>query len=363
MPTFARTSKTSRQAPSGKTASPARTHFGHSRDVNKIVQLQRTVGNQAVLRLLEANGSGEKERSTTDIARFGQQFSRMAVHTTTPMSVHPGVETGTSGGYGEPATGIEANRGRSTAHDLSPMVHDFGALRLLPVRPPVARGGSQADIPVAGAPEAQIVDQPPAGGATPATPAPAAPAAPALPASDSCAQPRSMNKVTSGAFLGGLTMDSYYPDLAGTGSYGHPGTGGTFDTGSRVGANVQLYGAIASPCLPDQFHLEQTVSRTRLRVNGAVQPDEGQTHDDIAKSGRDATHSPFRQEFLGGGTAPLGYIISMADPPSTGYSPTSNIEHDRSFVTSLVGSGGRKSVNWSLSTRIVNGAVTRNVLT
>jgi hypothetical protein len=172
-----------------------------------------------------------------------------------------------------------------------------------------------------------------------------------------------MHKLTSGPFLGGLTMDSYYPDLKGKGYYDHPGTGGPFDTGSRAGANIQLYGVIPSPCLPDQFHLEQTIKRTRYRINGVVHAEEGKTFDDIAKSGRDASRAPFRQEFLGGGDAPLGYIISMADPPSTGYTATSTIEHDRDFVTSLVGPGGRQSVSWSLSTRISGGSVTRNVMT
>lgn len=193
------------------------------------------------------------------------------------------------------------------------------------------------------------------------TPTPTPTPAPAV--SGSCGQPRSMDKLTSGAFLGGLTMDSYYPNLAGRGFYNHPGTAGTFDTGSRAGANIQLYGVIPSPCLPSQFHLEQTISRTRFRINGVAHPREGENADDIAKSGQDASRAPFRQEFLGGGTAPLGYIISMADPPSTAYNSTSNIEHDRDFVTSLVGPSGRQSVTWSLSTRISGGAVTSNALT
>jgi hypothetical protein len=109
--------------------------------------------------------------------------------------------------------------------------------------------------------------------------------------------------------------------------------------------------------------LAQTITRTRYRINGVPHAEEGKTFDDIAKSGRDASRAPFRQDFLGGGTAPLGYIISMADPPSTGYGTGSNIEHDRDFVTSLVGSGGKQSVAWSLSTRISGGAVISNVLT
>ena len=81
--------------------------------------------------------------------------------------------------------------------------------------------------------------------------------------------------------------------------------------------------------------------------------------DDIAKSGRDASKPPFRQEFSAGANT---WAISMADPPSVSYGPSSNIEWDRSFVTSLVGPGGRKDVNWSTSIRIVNGSVTRNTI-
>ena len=292
---FARTAKESRQTLSARTALPAQTHSGQRHAVDKILQLQQTAGNQAVQRALEAEAGQAK---------------------------------------GEP------------------FAHDFGALRILPIRPPVARGGSQADIPSAGAPEEEVVDLPADSGPAAGAPTPTG--------SESCGEPRSMNKLTSGAFLGGLTINSYYPDLK---SRGYPDTAGTFDIGGRVGANVQLHGVIPSPCLPDQYRFEQTITRTRFRINGVAHAEEGKSFDDIAKSGRDASKPPFRQEFLGGGTAPLGYIISMADPPSTGYNATSNIEHDRDFVTTLVGPGGRKSVTWSLSTRISGGKVTRNVLT
>lgn len=244
---------------------------------------------------------------------------------------------------------------KNTENDLKSIGNEFGKLNSLPIltssMEPLYR-----DIPGIGSSDAAIVDQ--AEGEQPS-----GAVASEEPSSGSCDHPRSMNKLTSGAFLGGLTMDSYFPDLAGGGLYNHPGTAGTFDTGTRVGANIQLYGVIASPCLPNQFSLEQTVSRTRFRVNGQIHPREGEVKDDIAKSGRDASRAPFRQDFLGGGGAPLGYIISMADPPSTGYNGSSDIEHDRSFVTSLAGPSGKKSVSWSLSTRISAGTVTRNVLT
>ncbi|QGZ90598.1 eCIS core domain-containing protein [Microcystis aeruginosa] len=172
-----------------------------------------------------------------------------------------------------------------------------------------------------------------------------------------CAQPMSMTKVVSGIFQGGLKMDDYYPYLAGGGFWQHADSGGTWDTGNRVGANAQLFGTIPSPCRPEQFSLAQTVTYTRALFDGVRHPKEGIVQDDIAKSGQDASRPPFRQAWLGG-----GYNISMADPPSVPYTSTSNIEFDRSFVTSLVGPGGRRSVNWSTSIQVVNGTVTRNTI-
>jgi hypothetical protein len=172
-----------------------------------------------------------------------------------------------------------------------------------------------------------------------------------------------MNKIVSGAFVGGMTMDTYYPDLSGGGFWAHGGSGGTFDTGSRVGGNAQLFGVIASPCVPTQFHLAQTASITRHRVNGAATSLEGTTVDDMARSGRDYEHAPARQDFLGGGGAPLGYIISFADPPSEAYSAARHdVERDVNFVSSLSGPAGSMSVSWSQSLRVVGGAVTRNTL-
>jgi len=170
-----------------------------------------------------------------------------------------------------------------------------------------------------------------------------------------CDEPLSMKKVVAGALEGGLTMKDYYPDLDGKGYWQHGGTAGAFDTGARAGANVQLYGTIPSPCKPSLFSLAQTVTYTRAIRDGTHHPKEGVLQDDIAKSGRDASRPPFRLDWLGG-----GYNISMADPPSFIYGPKTNAEWDRSFVTSLKGPTGTKSVAWSTSIRIVGGAVTRN---
>ena len=177
-----------------------------------------------------------------------------------------------------------------------------------------------------------------------------------------------MHKIVSGTFLAGLTMDDYYPDLRGHGLYEHPDSGGPFDTGVQVGANAQLFGVIPSPCLPEHFHLEQQATPTRFRIGGRRQPSEGRPFDDLARVrsvGRDTDRAPFRRDFLGGDVnpgAPLGYIISMADPPSLRYRPGDNIELDRRFVTSLVGPGGAQSVTWTMSTRVASGRVTRNTI-
>ena len=198
--------------------------------------------------------------------------------------------------------------------------------------------------------EDDFVDQP----TSSASDGGAAPAALAGP----CDMPIGMSAVISGSFNGKLSMDDYYPDLAGKGYWDHGSTGGAFDTGTRAGANAQLIGVIRQiPCNPAAFSLAQTVTYVRTIRDGVHHPDEGKTMDDIAKSGRDASKPPFRQEFSAG---PDTWAISMADPPSVLYGPSSNIEWDRSFVTSLVSPGGRKDVSWSTSIRIVNGSVTKN---
>jgi hypothetical protein len=267
-----------------------------------------------------------------------------------------------------PAHAPEADR-RSVL-DVVPAPRDVIApsaphfeFRRIPIFPPDSKADFRAtEVPTASVRDDDAVEQPGLSGGSPAV-GPTGGGAATPTASDSCDEPRSMGKTISGGFLGGLKMDDYYPDVAGRGGFWqHPGTGGTFDTGSRVGGVAQLFGVIPSPCEPSQFSLAQSVTRTRDRIDGVTNPTEGQTLDDFGKSGRDIAHAPFRQEFLGGGTAPLGYLISAADPPSIPYGPATNAEWDRDFVTSLIGPRGRQSVSWSLSIRIENGVVKRNSL-
>jgi hypothetical protein len=171
-----------------------------------------------------------------------------------------------------------------------------------------------------------------------------------------------MFALTSGSFRAGLGLSSYFPDLVGSGYWSSDTVAGPFDTGTRVGASAQLIGFVPSPCLPSQYRLAQTVTYVRTVRNGVHHPDEGKTMDDIAKSGRDASRPPLRQQFLDTDGAE-GLAISLADPPAVVYRPGDNIEWDRSFVSSLIGPSGRVSANWSTSIRVVNGRVTRNTIT
>lgn len=300
---FAQKQNQSQQISSVNLAGPGKAKSKLSDTTHPVLQLQRTVGNQAVLRMLD--WQEQKTDATlfpTTVSRFGHDFSRIPINNL-----------------------VQENNSDYSHRD---MVHS-----------------DKVNLPTAGE-SGEIVDEP-QGGVTDQ--------GPSLETNQTeytCDRPLSMRAVTSGSFEGGLTMASYYPDLAGRGFWQHGGTAGTWGTGTRVGANVQLIGSFQIPCRPNLYQFAQTVTYTRARFNGVRHPKEGVPQDDIAKSGRDFTRPPARQDWFNN--------ISIADPPSIPYTATSNVEFDRSFATSLVGPGGRRSVNWSTSIRIVKGRVTRN---
>ena len=60
MRTFAEKSQTTRQTASTESATSGRAHAGQSRKLNSMLQLQRTVGNQAVLGLLQTHAEEPK---------------------------------------------------------------------------------------------------------------------------------------------------------------------------------------------------------------------------------------------------------------------------------------------------------------
>jgi hypothetical protein len=317
MRTFAQKPKTNQPTTCAKSSILSRAYFRQGRDPHSILNLQHTIGNQAVQRLLHTDIEGSKADSGSAARpRFIHDFSRVSVlHR--PTTLNEGVEEG----LGAVSQAQEAGN-QPTQETAIPIV-----------------GAEEEEVEM---PDLSITPSPLQETELPG-------------AADSCSQPMSMTKVTAGAFQGGLSMGDYYPDLVGRGYWQAGGTAGSWNTGTRAGVNVQLFGTVPSPCRPEQFTLEQHVTRRVHRVNGVATAREGTSADDIAASGRDASRAPFRQEWLGG-----GLNISMADPPSSTYGASTNKEYIKDFETSLVGPGGRRTVNWTISLKIENGGVVRN---
>jgi hypothetical protein len=81
MRTFAEKPKTTQPTTSAKSSAVSRAHVGQHHDPNSILNLQRTMGNQALLRFLQSNG---EERNTilasTVSLQFGHDFARIPVN-------------------------------------------------------------------------------------------------------------------------------------------------------------------------------------------------------------------------------------------------------------------------------------------
>ena len=81
MRTFSRKPTASQQASFAKSTMPGRADFGQRAEVNSILHLQRTIGNQAVLRMLQTNAEELKAGLTgTTSPRFAHDFSRIPIH-------------------------------------------------------------------------------------------------------------------------------------------------------------------------------------------------------------------------------------------------------------------------------------------
>ncbi|OYY68112.1 DUF4157 domain-containing protein [Sphingomonas sp. 28-63-12] len=177
-----------------------------------------------------------------------------------------------------------------------------------------------------------------------------------------CDTPDRMTALISGSFLGGKTMDDYFPDLVGQNFWGSNNTAGPFDNGSRAGSSVQLIGQLPIPCAtsPNPTTLAQSATIIRARANGSLmmengRPLEGQTFDDIARSRRDQSRAPFRQTWVG--------AVSMADPISgIPYSTLRSYEWEVNLTTSLTGLGGTVSAGWGVTVEAAGGRVTRNTV-
>ena len=98
MRTFAKKPQATQQTASAKSTIPNRAHFGQSRDISSILHLQRTIGNQSVQRLLQANLEGTKVSSgTTTTACFAHDFSRIPLHAKAHTEIRPKLTISTPG--------------------------------------------------------------------------------------------------------------------------------------------------------------------------------------------------------------------------------------------------------------------------
>ena len=97
MRTFAQKPKATQQTTSAKSTIPSRTHFGQSREVNSMLHLQRTIGNQAVQRLLQTHAEELKAGLTgTASPRFGHDFSQIPIYATAPVRTQTKLTINTS---------------------------------------------------------------------------------------------------------------------------------------------------------------------------------------------------------------------------------------------------------------------------
>ncbi len=97
MRTFAQKSSAPQQTLSNKSTIPGRTHLGHSRDMSSSLHLQRTIGNQAALRLPQTI-AGEPEVTSSALAppRFAYDFSRIPIHPDSRTTIRPKLRVNTT---------------------------------------------------------------------------------------------------------------------------------------------------------------------------------------------------------------------------------------------------------------------------
>ena len=92
MRTFAQKPKAIQQTTSEKSWKPSRAFMGQSRDVHSILHLQRKIGNQAVLRLLQSAKGTENVNASSGSSEstgFVHDFSRIRVHAGGYSNIQP----------------------------------------------------------------------------------------------------------------------------------------------------------------------------------------------------------------------------------------------------------------------------------
>ncbi len=90
MRTFEKKPKTTQQTSSAKSSKFGRVSSGQNRDIHSILHLQRTIGNQAVLRLLQTTKENIEASSRNSTSTgFSHDFSRIPAYPSTRNSIQP----------------------------------------------------------------------------------------------------------------------------------------------------------------------------------------------------------------------------------------------------------------------------------
>jgi hypothetical protein len=148
---FIQKPKTTQQATPARSTITGRSHFGQSREVSSILHLQRTIGNQAVLRLLQAKQ--EKASSTLGAEAYttGTRIGFRAppdLHTAAYEAAHvvqQGRGVQLSGGVGQTGDRYEHHadavaarvvQGRSAVDLLEPYEGEQSATEAVQMAPP-----------------------------------------------------------------------------------------------------------------------------------------------------------------------------------------------------------------------------------
>ena len=99
MRTFAPKQNPGHQTTSAGSKDQAQGHgfFAQNHAVPSILHLQRTIGNQPVLRLLQTNADLEAGLATTASTRFEHDFSQIPVNGQSPVKIQPKLAVNTSG--------------------------------------------------------------------------------------------------------------------------------------------------------------------------------------------------------------------------------------------------------------------------
>lgn len=154
MRSFVKKQKATQQT---KTTKPGRVHSGKSRLVRSIHHLQRTIGNQAVQRLLKANDEQLESRSASSASSgFIHDFSRIPLFNPSrvPIQIQPKLTVNTPGDLFEHEADRVADKvmGKTEPHTQRQTLGSRGGGTTLPVVSPIAHvSHNSSGLPLDGA--------------------------------------------------------------------------------------------------------------------------------------------------------------------------------------------------------------------